>query len=296
MRLSTVILPAQRWADARPEWERAEAMGLHGAYTYDHLSWRNFRERPWFTMVPTLTAAAGVTRTIRLGPLVTSPNFRHPLLLAKDLLAIDDVSNGRLSVAIGSGGTGFDATVLGHEPWSGAERHARFVEFTHAIDTLLREPSSTIDAPYYPIVDSRQLPGPIQLPRPPLWLSALGPRSIAVCVEVADGWISIGGSTTDEPGATFGVVHAQAKRMDDELARQDRSPSTMHRVLLDYEGDEMPLQSFERFLDWAGRYRELGFHELVVHWPTPLSQFDADPVVFERIATEGREVIARWDN
>jgi alkanesulfonate monooxygenase SsuD/methylene tetrahydromethanopterin reductase-like flavin-dependent oxidoreductase (luciferase family) len=296
MKLSTVILPTDRWAIARDQWGRAEAMGLHGAYTYDHLSWRNFRERPWFSMVPTLSAAAALTRSIRIGPLVTSPNFRHPLLLAKDLIAIDDVSNGRLSVAIGSGGTGFDATVLGHEAWSGVERHERFVEFAHAIDTLLRETSTTIDAPFYPIVDSRQLPGPVQRPRPPLWLSALGPKTIAVCVEMADGWISIGGSATDEPGATFAVVEAQSRRMDDELDRQGRTPATMHRVLLDHEGDEMPLASFERFLDWAGRYRALGFNELVIHWPTPMSQFDTDPAVFEHVATEGREIIAAWDD
>ena len=294
MKLSTVILTSQRWHEARHSWHLADALGLHAAYTYDHLSWRNFRERPWFSMVPTLTAAATQTQSIRLGPLVTSPNFRHPLLLAKDLLAIDDVSNGRLVVGIGSGGTGFDATVLGHEPWSGVERHERFIEFTRALDRLLRETSTTLDGSYYPIVESRQLPGPIQRPRPPLWLSALGPKTMAFCVEVGDGWICIGGSASDEPGATFGVVSERARRLDDEVARLGRSPSTMQRVLLDYEGDEMPLQSLERFLDWAGRYRELGFDELVVHWPTPFSQFDSDRAVFERIATEGREIIASW--
>ena len=294
MQLSAVILPTERWDDARHRWRRADELGLHAAYTYDHLSWRNFRERTWFSMIPTLTAAAVLTDSIRLGPLVTSPNFRHPLLLAKDLIAIDDVSNGRLSVGIGSGGTGFDATVLGHEPWSSDERHERFVEFTHALDALLRDTESTIDAPFYPVHDSRQLPGPVQRPRPPLLVSALGPKSMALCVEVADGWISIGGSNSDEPGATFAVVQTQSRRMDDELVRRGRSGSTMHRVLLDYEGDEAPLQSFERFLDWAGRYRALGFNELVVHWPTPMSQFDSNPAVFERIATEGREIIESW--
>jgi hypothetical protein len=59
MRLSTVILPSQRWSEAKSMWERADGFGLHAAYTYDHLSWRNFRERPWFSMIPTLVAAAG---------------------------------------------------------------------------------------------------------------------------------------------------------------------------------------------------------------------------------------------
>src|ERR1035437_7919579 len=95
MRLSVVILPTPRWSEVRPHWTRAEEFGLYAGYTYDHLSWRSFRDKAWFNMVPTLVAAATATNSIRLGPLVTTPNFRHPLVLAKDLLALDDISNGR---------------------------------------------------------------------------------------------------------------------------------------------------------------------------------------------------------
>src|SRR3954453_23918406 len=110
MKLSTVILPHQRWHDgAREEWTGAEQLGFAAAYTYDHLSWRTFRDAPWFGAVPTLTAAATATERIRLGTLVTSPNFRHPVTLAKELLTVDDISGGRLTVGIGVGGTGFDA-------------------------------------------------------------------------------------------------------------------------------------------------------------------------------------------
>ncbi len=294
MKVSTVILPSQRWREARPMWEQAERYGLHAAYTYDHLSWRNFRERPWFTMIPTLVAAASVTSSIRLGPLVTSPNFRHPLLLAKDLLALDDVSDGRLTVAVGSGGTGFDATTLGRVAWSNAERHERFVEFTRTIETLLREGATTLAGTYYPIVESRQLPGPVQRPRPPLFLSALGPKTMALTVEIADGWVSLNTSTNSEPGSTYEAVKGQVAVLESTLERQGRQSTTLHRVLLDYEGDESPLASFEAFLDWAGRYRDLGFDELVIHWPIADSQFASDPAIFERIAVEGRDIVEPW--
>lgn len=72
MRLSTVILPIYRWTEGRKVWEGAEELGFHAAYTYDHLSWRTFRDGPWYGAIPTLTAAAGVTSTIRLGTMVTS--------------------------------------------------------------------------------------------------------------------------------------------------------------------------------------------------------------------------------
>ncbi|CAM5448799.1 Alkanesulfonate monooxygenase SsuD/methylene tetrahydromethanopterin reductase-like flavin-dependent oxidoreductase (Luciferase family) OS=Streptomyces violarus OX=67380 GN=FHS41_004253 PE=4 SV=1 [Streptomyces violarus] len=98
LRLSTVILPYRRWQEGgRAAWTRAEQLGFHTAYTYDHLSWRTFRDGPWFGAVPTLTAAATVTDRLRLGTLVTSPNFRHPVTLAKELISLDDISGGRVS-------------------------------------------------------------------------------------------------------------------------------------------------------------------------------------------------------
>ena len=64
-------------------WRRAEELGFHAAYTYDHLSWRSFRDQPWFGAVPTLTAAATAAATaterMRLGTLVTSVNPRSPI-------------------------------------------------------------------------------------------------------------------------------------------------------------------------------------------------------------------------
>ena len=294
MRLSTVILPSERWNVARENWRRADEYGLFAAYTYDHLSWRNFRERTWFTMIPTLVAAAGVTTSIRLGPLVTSPNFRHPLLLAKDLIALDDVSSGRVIVGVGSGGTGFDASVLAQAPWSAAERHERFEAFTLTLDQLLREDATSTSNTYYPIVESRQIPGPVQLERPPIYVSAFGPKSMALAVRVGDGWISIGDPSSIEPGSTFRVVRDQVTRLDELLAHSTYAARPFEKVLLDYEGDERPLDSFEAFLDWAGRYWDLGVSELVVHWPVADSQFACDPATFERIVTEGREMIETW--
>lgn len=294
MHLSTVILPAMRWSEANVMWRQADEFGLHAAYTYDHLSWRSFRDRTWFSMVPTLAAAAGVTTSIRLGPLVTTPNFRHPLLLAKDLLTLDDVSRGRISIGLGSGGTGFDATVLAATPWSRGERHRRFVEFTRALDTLLSEPEGNLSGPFYPVIDSRQIPGPVQLPRPPIYLSALGPQTLALAAEIADGWVSFGNPSTEHSKSTYDSVRDQVALLDQELDARGRSMRSFERILLDFEGEDRPLQSYEAFVDWAGRYHELGITEVVVHWPIRDSPFDCDRTTFERIVTEGRATLAPW--
>src|SRR5579863_5064595 len=149
MRLSTVILPVERWPTSGEKWRRADELGFHAAYTYDHLSWLRLKDRPWYGAVPTLTAAATVTTRIRLGTMVTSPNFRHPVPLAKDLLSIDDISSGRLTVGVGSGGLGADSAVLGDPEWSRRERTERFAEFVTMLDELLRSPETTVDGEFY---------------------------------------------------------------------------------------------------------------------------------------------------
>ncbi len=73
MRLGVVVLPELRWAQARDQWQRLDEWGYHSAWTYDHLAWRSLADGPWFATVPTLTAAALVTTTIRLGTFVASP-------------------------------------------------------------------------------------------------------------------------------------------------------------------------------------------------------------------------------
>ncbi|MCU1447941.1 MAG: class flavin-dependent oxidoreductase, partial [Acidimicrobiales bacterium] len=126
MRVGVCILPELRWPEQRELWKRAEELGFDHAWTYDHLAWRSLRDGPWFGAVPTLTAAAVVTDRIRIGTMVASPNFRHPVPFAKELLTLDDVSGGRLTLGIGSGGEGWDARILGQDPWSRRERADRF--------------------------------------------------------------------------------------------------------------------------------------------------------------------------
>src|SRR5205085_9242930 len=98
------------------------------------LAWRSLRDSAWFAAVPTLTAAATATERIRLGTLVASPNFRHPVPFAKELMTLDDISGGRLTVGIGAGGEGWDATMLGHSAWSRPERADRFAELVGLLE------------------------------------------------------------------------------------------------------------------------------------------------------------------
>jgi alkanesulfonate monooxygenase SsuD/methylene tetrahydromethanopterin reductase-like flavin-dependent oxidoreductase (luciferase family) len=285
VRLSTVILPIERWTASSEKWRRAEDLGFDAVYTYDHLSWLRPRDRPWFGAIPTLTAAATATSRIRLGTLVTSPNFRHPVPLAKDLLSIDDISQGRLIIGVGSGGLGSDATVLGEVPWSPRERTARFVEFVELLDKLLRNSETSSKGSFYSAQEARMIPGAVQQPRPPLLIAANGERGMRLAAQYGEGWVTLGRSSSDQ--LCFDVVSAQLSQLEEANAGEGRKSKDVEKVLLHGFSAEHPLESLGAFVDWAGRYQELGITELVIHWPEPNSPFEADMRIFEEIATEG---------
>ncbi|MFE4174266.1 LLM class flavin-dependent oxidoreductase [Streptomyces sp. NPDC056909] len=294
LRLSTVILPVDRWhAGGRSKWQTAEDLGFHAAYTYDHLSWRvPFRDGPWFGALPTLTAAAAATRRLRLGTLVTSPNFRHPVTLAKDLISLDDISDGRITLGIGAGGTGFDATALGQEPWSPAERANRFGEFVTLLDRLLTEDSVSYEGDYYSAREARTIPGCVQRPRLPFAVAATGPRGLGLAARHGQAWVTTGDPKLYETGTPEQSVRAlrdQIDRLTDACAGTGRDVEALDKILLTgFTPDRSrPLESVDAFVDFAGRHIALGFTEIVIHWPIPGSDFAADQGVFEKIATEG---------
>ena len=291
MLLSTIILPIYRWSDGRDIWRRAEELGFHAAYTYDHLSWRTFRDQPWFATMPTLAAAAVETETIRLGTMVTNPNFRHPVTLAKELMTLDDLSEGRMTLGIGAGGTGFDATALGNQPWSPRERADRFAEFLSLLNTLLQHETTTTQGVHYSAVEARNIPGCVQSPRIPFYVAATGPRGLGLAARYGQGWVTdLDATAVGEVSVEEGLraLRARLEKLSAACDAAGRDVTELDKVLVHGSAPKEPLTSVDAFVDWAGRHRALGFTELVLHWPVTDSVFDCDTALFEKIATDGR--------
>src|SRR4051794_35437409 len=289
MRFGVVILPEHPWSRAEPIWRRAEELGFDDAWTYDHIAWGALRDQPWFGAVPTLAAAAAVTERIRLGTLVASPNFRHPVPFARDLIALDDISGGRLTLGIGSGGTGWDATILGQAPWSPRERADRFEEFVDLTDRLLRAPAdrTTYAGRFYSAHEAPMRPGCVQQPRIPFAVAAAGPRSMRLAATHGQAWVTVGDRDWSAPplspdeGAK--VVRAQIDRLEEACGAAGRDPATLDRIVLTGLRFASGLGSPDQFRDTLGHYEEVGVTALCVHWPRPAEPFATDPTVFKRI-------------
>ncbi|MCU1446872.1 LLM class flavin-dependent oxidoreductase [Cryobacterium sp.] len=271
MRYGIVILPQFEWPAARRRWQRAEEYGFDHAWTYDHLSWRSLADQPWHATIPTLAAAAAVTDRIRLGTFVASPNFRHPVPFAKELATVDDISGGRFTLGVGSGGTGFDAFVLGQTEFTPRQRHDRFAEFVSDLDLLLRheEPGAggfSFTGDWFTAVDARMVGRPAQRPRLPFVIAANGPKGLKLVAEHAAGWVTTGadGAVGEE---WWSKVTALVHRLEDTLAESGRDPGTLDRHLSLDSGGAYSLQSLGAFDDAVGRAADLGFTDVISHWP-----------------------------
>jgi alkanesulfonate monooxygenase SsuD/methylene tetrahydromethanopterin reductase-like flavin-dependent oxidoreductase (luciferase family) len=287
VRNGIVILPELSWTEAADRWRRAELYGFDHAWTLDHLRYRHLPEKTWFSALPTLTAAAAVTSRIRLGTLVASPNFRHPVTFAKEFMTLDDISGGRAICGVGAGGEGSDAEVLGMEPPSRSQRAARFAEFVELTDLLLRQRETSYHGEFFQAREAHMHPGCVQRPRVPLAIAAARSRGMRLAARRGDAWVTVGRPGHFEPGRfdqMTGVLRDQVDRLADACAEEGRDPASIDRIIVAGVQFEGVLQSAAAFEEAEGLFGELGFTDMIAFWPRPRSPFEGRESVLEDIA------------
>ncbi|GAB3688441.1 LLM class flavin-dependent oxidoreductase [Actinocorallia lasiicapitis] len=286
MDIGVVMWPIEDWPAMGERWKRAEELGFRTAWIYDHTAWRG--HTPWDDAYPTLAAAATLTSTIRLGTLVTSPNFRHPVPTASAIKTIDRISGGRLVLGIGAGGGSptSDGELL-DEVWSPKVRADRFAEWTEQLDALLTRAPVTVKGEFWSAREANLAPGLVD-GRPPFLIAGEGPRGMRLAARLGDGWIANPQGCADGPALP--VVKAQLAKLEEVCAAQGRDHTALAKVLLTgFSGDDW-LASPDAFEDLYGEYKAAGITEVAVHWPRPDSAWAADPAVFERVAERAREL------
>lgn len=330
MRLGVVLLPQQRWAQDRTRWQRVEEWGFDHAWTYDHLAWRTLADEPWLATVPLLTAAATATSRIRLGTWVASPNFRHPVPFAKDVMGLDDVADGRLTLGLGAGGGGVDAEMIA-EPLSPRDRTDRFAEFLALLDALLTGPVTDHEGRWYRARGARMYPGCVQRPRVPFVVAANGPKAMALAVRYGQGWATTGptlamdvarptvgevprggggtsGTTTGAVASGGGAAASgsvgrayeawwaglatQVARFEEACAAAGRDPGALDRYLSVDAAPVFSLSSEATAVETVERAAGLGFTDVVVHWPRAEGVYAGRLEVLEAVAARLPELRA----
>lgn len=274
-RIGLTILPELRWREAEPRWRAAEDLGFDHLWTYDHLTWGGLPDSPWYGTVSTLTAAALVTRYVGIGTFVASPNFRHPAAFVRDVQALQDMSDGRLLLGLGTGGD-LDSRVLGGPELSVRQRVDRFEEFARLLDRLLREDHVDHHGTYFACRDARTLP--VAASRPTVVMAANGPRSQRLAVALGDAWVTTG-THGDDREAWWRSLAGLSARMDDL-----DPPAGFRRYVHIDPTCGFSLSSADHFEDVVGRVAALGFTDVITHWPRPDGPYAGDPAVLEEVA------------
>ena len=109
--------------------------------------------------------------------LVSNLIYRQPVVLAKQVITVDQLSGGRLDVGVGAGVYPTDHTMAGVPEWS-PRRTGRPARDVRALDAALRGADS-FEGDFYPFRDTSWAPGPLQQPQPPILIGAVGPRRSA---------------------------------------------------------------------------------------------------------------------
>jgi alkanesulfonate monooxygenase SsuD/methylene tetrahydromethanopterin reductase-like flavin-dependent oxidoreductase (luciferase family) len=169
---------------------RAEALGFDGLFAFDHLFPPGApADRPSLEVYATLAAVAVSTSRVTIGTLVTRASLRPAGLLAKQAATLDDVSDGRFVLGIGTGDELSRAEHVAFGlPYFGPEvRREHLAETVRAAKALFRgEPFPGGER--VPAIAGPLLPPPRRAGGPPVWVGGVSEGAVRLAAREADGW------------------------------------------------------------------------------------------------------------
>ena len=197
---------AKGWSELA---RRTEAAGYEVLTMPDHFT-------DQLAPVPALMAAANATSTLRVGALVFDNDYKHPVVLAKELATIDLLSDGRLDIGLGAGWMISDYEEAGMPYDSPKVRIDRFIEGVAVIRGAMAEGSFSFSGDHYTITNYNGQPKPIQA-RPPLLIGGGGKRVLTYAAREAD-IIGINGTLTAGVVGPEALSTMTAESVDEKVA------------------------------------------------------------------------------
>jgi alkanesulfonate monooxygenase SsuD/methylene tetrahydromethanopterin reductase-like flavin-dependent oxidoreductase (luciferase family) len=289
LRFSLLVLPNVAWPEFLRRCRQAEELDFDAIGFADHLvDWAGGKG-PWFELWSQICAAAMTTSRIRLASLVAQIPLRNPVLFAAQALAADHISAGRLSVGLGIGlETDPSYRMMGVENWTVKERVARFGEYTELVCRLLAsEQPVSYPGRYYQSDAAALAPRPVQLPRPPIIIAAMGNVMLRHAARHADIWNSL--STARMFEAQIEETRQRCATIDAHCVALGRDPASLRRSYLMFDAGARAsggvlgyYESEDIFARMVQQVIALGMSEVVLYYPMVARQVP----MFERIARD----------
>jgi probable F420-dependent oxidoreductase len=229
---------------------RAEELGFDSAWAQEGMLAPASQLGP----IETMTFAAACTQRIRLGCAVFVSTLHSPVHLAKSVTTLDQLSQGRLEVGVGTGGKDRPFAAFGMDP---ARYVARFTEGIAVMKALWTEPPVTFDGEFWQLKDAPMEPRPVQKPYPPLWFGGAGEPALRRAVRLGDGFFGAGSQPTAafaeqvqvvrtalaeagrtaKPGGGFRIAKRVYIAIDEDTSR---APRRMNAALEGIYGERVP--------------------------------------------------------
>lgn len=262
----------------------AESIGLDNAWVIDQFWIDGAPEVPLLEAWTTLAAVAAETDRIRIGSMVTNVANRNPGILAKSILTVDQVSAGRVDVAVGGGYYAVEHEALGLDFLDAVGRGNRLREAVAILDEALRGNTVTYEGSYFSLKEAAFRPRPTQSPRPPLWVAAQASKSLRVAARHADGVVSLG---EYEKGIeeSLPAFRVRMERLDEICLEEGRDPTTLRRCYFAGWANEPIFASVAATADLIGRYAAAGATDFTFYLHNPEEPLLDDLLAAHRMAT-----------
>lgn len=220
MQLSLWPSTTQPWPDLVEGVAHADATGWHSVYVADHFMGPAGDEQlPWREATAQLAALAALTERVRLSSLVLSATYRHPAVVANWAVAVDQISDGRLTLGLGAGWQQNEHQRYGIALGTPGERRRRFVDYLHVVRRLVDGETVNHRGPWFELDGAHCPSRPVQ-EHLPILVGAKGERMLGVVARHADQW-----NMWSLP-ASMEVAAERLARHCDEIGRD---PSSIHR-------------------------------------------------------------------
>ncbi|CAB4731860.1 MAG: TIGR03560 family F420-dependent LLM class oxidoreductase [Actinobacteria bacterium] len=212
----------------------------------------------------TLGYLAAVTERVRLSLLVTGATYRHPGLLAKIVTTLDVLSGGRAMLGLGAAWYDREHAGLGVPFPSMSERFERLEETLQICEQMWSDDDGPYAGAHYQLAETRNVPQPVQRPRPPIMIGGAGERkTLRMVAQYADA-CNLFAESPD-------VVAHKLEVLREHCDRLGRDYDAIQKTII---GQLDPGSDPDGFLRAMEEYAALGV-TLVTTGPT-----DADPVAW----------------
>ncbi len=217
-----VTLPQikRTWEETRATAVEVDRLGFHSVWLNDHLYGIPMPNMPIFEAWTTLAAVAAVTSKVELGTLVTPVGFRNPALLAKMVATLDNISNGRVIVGLGSGWFEMEFLGYGYDFPPLRDRLSQLEEAAVLLKVIWTEPQATYRGSHFSVDSVFCEPKPKRQPHPPILIGGGGEKVLLrIAAEHAAIWNNLALNQND--------LETKIARLHEHCEAVDRDPATI---------------------------------------------------------------------